>query len=76
MNKSEQIKEVLEGIRPMLQSDGGDLNFVSFDEDTGVVKVELKGACVGCPMANMTLKSGVETELKDKLDFVKSVVEK
>lgn len=75
MNKTEQIKKVLKEIRPMLQADGGDINFISFNEESGVVKVELQGACVGCPMANITLKAGIEAELKEKLDFVNEVID-
>jgi Fe-S cluster biogenesis protein NfuA len=60
----EQIKEVLEGIRPFLQRDGGDIEFVEYTADK-VVKVRLQGHCAGCPGARMTLKSIVEQALKD-----------
>jgi Fe-S cluster biogenesis protein NfuA len=68
-----QIEEVIEKeIRPALQADGGDVELVSLEDD-GVVKVRLKGACGGCPMATMTLKSGIQAKLCREFDFVKSV---
>ena len=67
----EQIKEVLEKIRPNLQADGGDVEFVSLEGD--VVKVRLLGACGGCPMAAMTLKNGIERIIKQHVEGVSSV---
>lgn len=67
----EKIKETLNLIRPRLQADGGDVEYVS--AENGVVKVRLTGACGGCPMATMTLKAGIERFLKDRLPEVKSV---
>jgi Fe-S cluster biogenesis protein NfuA len=69
----EKVKKVIEELRPFLQGDGGDIEFVSFDEKTGEVKVKLKGACNGCPMAEMTLKQGVEARLMEELPEVKLV---
>lgn len=69
----EEVKKVLEMIRPALQSDGGDVEFVEMTED-GVVKVRLKGACGSCPMATVTLKNGIEKTLKEKVPGVKEVV--
>jgi len=60
-------------IRPALQADGGDVEFVEMTED-GVVKVILKGACGSCPMATVTLKNGIEKTLKEKVPGVKEVV--
>jgi Fe-S cluster biogenesis protein NfuA len=60
-----QVEKVLEELRPRLQADGGDLEFLGVDQ--GVVKVKLKGACAGCPMSAMTLKMGVEQYLKKKI---------
>jgi len=58
------IKELLEErISPMVQEDGGDIVFVSFDEESGVVTVKLQGSCAGCPSSSVTLKSGVENML-------------
>lgn len=61
-----KIKEVLEQIRPILQRDGGDIEFVEFTEDK-IVKVRLQGHCAGCPGAQMTLKGIVENILKEAL---------
>jgi len=69
----EKVEEALKQVRPMLQRDGGDIELVSVDE-TGVVKVRLKGACGSCPMSTMTLKMGVEKYLKEHIPEVKEVV--
>ena len=69
----EQVKEVLETIRPALQADGGDVELVEVTED-GVVKVKLVGACGHCPMSTMTLKMGIEKTLMAKVPGVKEVV--
>jgi Fe-S cluster biogenesis protein NfuA len=69
----EQVKEVLELVRPALQADGGDVELVEVTED-GVVKVKLKGACGSCPMSTMTLKMGIERTLKEKVPGVKEVI--
>jgi Fe-S cluster biogenesis protein NfuA len=67
----EQVKEVLDRIRPSLQADGGDVELV--DIVYGVVKVRLKGACAGCPMSQMTLKNGIEKLLKREIPAVVAV---
>ena len=67
-----EIEETLNQIRWRLQADGGDVQLVSVDD--GVVKVKLTGACFGCPMATMTLKSVIERILKEKVPGVKEVV--
>ena len=69
----EQIKAALDNVRPALQADGGDVEFISVDED-GVVSVKLTGACGSCPMAHMTLKMGIEHYLKKEVPEVSSVV--
>jgi Fe-S cluster biogenesis protein NfuA len=69
----EDVKKVLETIRPALQADGGDVELVEVTED-GVVKVRLTGACGHCPMSTMTLKMGIEKTLKQKVPGVKEVV--
>lgn len=61
-------------IRPGLQMDGGDVEFVGFDEDSGTVSVKLKGACGTCPMSTLTLQMGIERILKDRIPEVKAVV--
>ena len=68
----DKVIESLEKIRPHLQADGGDVEFVS--ENNGVVRVRLTGACGGCPMATMTLKNVVEQMVKADVPEVKEVV--
>jgi Fe-S cluster biogenesis protein NfuA len=69
-----QIEEVLNQIRPALKSDGGGIEFVKFDKKTGVVYVRLKGACVGCPMADFTLSMSVSAVLKDAIKEITKVI--
>jgi len=69
-----QVQEVINAIRPLLQADGGDIELVDVDEQTGAVSVRLQGACKGCPGAAMTLKMGVERHLKEKVPNVSEVV--
>ena len=69
-----EVKEVLEMIRPALQADGGDVELVEVTHD-GVVKVKLVGACGHCPMSTMTLKMGIEKTLMDKVPGVKEVIQ-
>jgi Fe-S cluster biogenesis protein NfuA len=69
----DKIAEVIDSIRPMLQNDGGDIEFVELAEDNSV-KVRLQGACRGCPGAQMTLKMGVERLLKERVPEVKEVI--
>ena len=68
----EKVEAVLAKIRPALQADGGDVKLVGVDD--GVVKVNLTGACAGCPMSTMTLKQGIERILKEEIPEVKEVV--
>lgn len=70
----EEVKIVLETIRPALQADGGDVELVDVSPD-GVVKVKLTGACGHCPMSTMTLKMGIERTLKEKVPGVMEVVQ-
>lgn len=65
-NLEQKAKEALEYIRPSLQNDGGDIEFVRLEGNK--VYVKLKGACAGCMMAQMTLKNGVERMLKYNVD--------
>jgi Fe-S cluster biogenesis protein NfuA len=68
----EKIHLALEEIRPFLKSDGGDISFVSL-KDNKHVQVQLHGACVGCTVNQMTLKSGVEMTIKKYLPEIESV---
>jgi len=70
----EQVKSVLDTIRPALQADGGDVELVEVTAD-GIVKVKLTGACGHCPMSTMTLKMGIEKTLLEKVPGVKEVVQ-
>ncbi|MBU4332115.1 NifU family protein [Patescibacteria group bacterium] len=72
--KKKEVEKVLNEIRPHIQADGGDIELIEVDEKEGIVKVRLKGACVGCPMAQMTLAEGVGRNLKEKVKGVKDVV--
>ncbi|MFQ6136286.1 MAG: NifU family protein [Candidatus Hydrothermarchaeales archaeon] len=67
----DRVEELINKIRPNLQADGGDIQLV--DVEDGVVKVKLTGACGTCPMAQMTLKLGVEAFLKENIPEVKRV---
>ncbi len=69
----ERVTAVLDTIRPMAQSDGGDIQLVDVDDD-GVVRVRLSGACVGCPSSAITLTLGLERNLKDRVPEVTRVV--
>jgi len=69
----EKVKAALENVRPNLQADGGDVEFVSMSED-GIVSVKLTGACGCCPRAEMTLKMGIEAYLKKEIPEVSSVI--
>jgi Fe-S cluster biogenesis protein NfuA len=69
----EKVKDTIENLRGALQSHGGDVELVSIDEDN-TVNVRLQGACQGCPGAAMTMKSGIERILKEKVPEVKQVV--
>lgn len=68
----EKIKKALGEVRPFLQRDGGDIEFVELTEDK-IVKVKLQGHCVGCPGAMMTIKGVVERLLKEKYPEIKGV---
>lgn len=72
MSLQERVQEVLEGVRPTLQADGGDVELIGVTED-GIVKVRLTGACGSCPFSTMTLKHGIEARLKEMIPEVKEV---
>lgn len=67
-----KVKKIIEQVRPYLQQDGGDINFVEITDDM-VVNVELTGACGSCPYSSMTLKNGVENTIRKALPEIKSV---
>jgi Fe-S cluster biogenesis protein NfuA len=68
-----RINEVLEMVRPYLNADGGDIDFVDIFDDL-TVSVRLTGACGSCPMSIQTLKFGVESALKNSIPEIKEVV--
>lgn len=74
---SEEIKnnveKALDEIRPFLQNDGGDISLLGIEDDR-VVKVQLKGACVGCTVNTMTLKTGVEMTIKKYAPQIEQVL--
>jgi Fe-S cluster biogenesis protein NfuA len=68
----EEVEKALAKVRPMLERDGGSVELV--DVEGSVVKVRLTGACKGCPMSQMTLKSGIERIIKQDVPAVSQVV--
>ncbi len=73
MSWKENVKVVLNQIRPSLQADGGDVDLLEVNDD-GTIKVALQGHCRGCPYSQITLKNGIEKLLKEKIPEVKEVV--
>jgi len=69
----EKLTTTIDAIRPAIQADGGDIHLRGYDDVTGVVTVELTGACVSCPASTVTLKAGVERILKDRVPGVTAV---
>lgn len=69
----EQVQAVINDIRPILQSDGGDIELIGLDEKTGIVTVGLRGRCGGCPHAQMTLQAVVEKKIKELVPGVTAV---
>ena len=67
------IEKALDEIRPFLQNDGGDISLISIEEEK-IVKVQLEGACVGCSVNQMTLKSGVEMTIKKYAPHIEKVI--
>ena len=67
------IEKALDEIRPFLQNDGGDISLISIEDDK-IVKVQLEGACVGCSVNQMTLKSGVEMTIKKYAHQIEKVI--
>lgn len=68
-----KVQEVLDTLRPYLQADGGDCELVDITDD-GVVQLRLHGACGSCPSSTITLKMGIEEQLKQHIPSVKEVV--
>lgn len=68
----EKVKKVIEKIRPFLQADGGDIEYMGMEDK--IVKVKLSGACAGCPGAQMTLQYAVERKIKEDVPEVERVI--
>ncbi|MDP7070980.1 MAG: NifU family protein [Phycisphaerales bacterium] len=69
----DRVLVVLDAVRPAIQADGGDVEFVEIT-DSGEVRIRLLGACVECPSAHLTLRLGIERNLVDRIPEVTSVV--
>ncbi len=72
MSIFDQVEQVIERIRPAVQSDGGDVELVEVT-DSGVARIRLHGACVGCPSSSMTLHMGIERNIQKKVPEVVAV---
>ncbi len=71
----QDVEQVLTVLRQGLAMHGGNCELVDADPETGIVQVRMQGACVGCPMSEMTLKAGIEDTLKEMVPEVKEVVQ-
>jgi len=69
----EQVKKIVDQLRPVIQADGGDLELVNVSED-GIVTLKLRGSCTGCGSAAATLRSGIERWIRSKVPGVREVV--
>jgi Fe-S cluster biogenesis protein NfuA len=69
-----KVEEVIEIVRPIIRQDNGDVILHDVNETTGLVTVELTGACVTCPASTQTLKAGLERILKDRVPGVTEVI--
>lgn len=69
----DRVEKALDLIRPALQNDGGNVELIDVDEESGVVKLKLVGACGSCPMSQLTLRMGVERVLREQVPEVKEV---
>lgn len=73
MDINERIERALDQIRPALRMDGGNVEFVEFDDHSKTVRLKMVGACGGCPMSTMTLKMGIERAVRQSVPEVKTV---
>jgi Fe-S cluster biogenesis protein NfuA len=67
-----QVSEVLERLRPAMNADGGDIELILIEN--GIVSIRLKGTCLVCPSASLTIKQGIERTLKQQIPWVREVV--
>lgn len=73
MNKEKEIKDTIEKIRPYINRDGGDVEFVGYDEESGKVTVRMLGACVGCHAVDQTVFYGIQSLLMEEVSGISSV---
>ena len=73
MKARKQILDVLDAIRPALRSDGGDVEFIDFDETDGVLQLRFLGACGDCPISDVTLRQGIERRILSAVPEVREV---
>ena len=72
MTNEEKIKEIINKLRPFLIGDGGDIEFVKYENN--IVYIKMLGACAGCALIDYTLKDGVEAAIKEEVPEVKEVI--
>ncbi len=72
MMEEEKIKEIINKLRPFLVSDGGNIEFIKYENN--IVYVKLTGACAGCELLDITLKEGIESTIKEEVPNVKEVI--
>jgi Fe-S cluster biogenesis protein NfuA len=72
MTTKEEVEKALDEVRPMLKSDGGNVELIDVNDD-GVVLVKLQGSCSGCPSATITLRQGIERVVKERVPSVTAV---
>lgn len=69
----DRVQLVINWLRPIIQSDGGDVELVNVSAD-GIVQIRLHGACIGCPSSELTLRQGIERNIRDKVPEVTQVI--
>jgi Fe-S cluster biogenesis protein NfuA len=74
LDPRQKIEDVLESVRPALRSDGGDVEFIDYDEDEGIVQLRLVGACGSCPVSMLTLKQGIERRIMMAVPEVRGIL--
>jgi len=72
MTEEEKIKEIIDKLRPFLISDGGNIEFVKYDNN--IVYIKMLGACAGCELIDITIKDGIEGALKEEIPSIKKVI--
>jgi Fe-S cluster biogenesis protein NfuA len=70
---NERVQAVIDWLRPVIQADGGDVELINVTDD-GIVQIKFHGACIGCPSSTMTLKQGLERNIKEKVPEVREVI--